>query len=226
MSGAETNEQLQGLRLLDERRRVAEACQRIGSSGLTPGAAGNVSARNGDEVVITPRGCRLNMATPEELVVVGLDGTTVEGDRTMSSEHAIHLGIYASMDVGGVVHTHSHFATVLSTVVTSVPTIHYSIAGLGDEVRVAPYATFGTEELAENVIASLEGSSAVLMRNHGAVTIGPTVEKAVERAFMLEWICSLAFHAHLYGTPSLVPPEELERVREQSRRLSYGLDQD
>ena len=214
----------QTLQRADERLRVAAVCRQIGTSGLAPGAAGNVSARAGDHAVITPRGCRLSEATSEELVVIAADGTRVDGDRTVSSEHAIHLGIYAKTDAGGVVHTHSHFATVLSTVVTTVPTIHYSIAGLGDEVRVAPYATFGSEELAENVIAGLKGSSAVLMRNHGAVTIGPTVEIAMERAFVLEWICSLAFHAHVYGNPTLVSREELARVRAQSRRLNYGLE--
>jgi L-fuculose-phosphate aldolase len=209
-----------------ERERVAAACRRIGTSGLAPGAAGNVSARVDDHAVVTPRGCRLNDATAEELVVVDLGGQLVEGDRGVTSEHAIHLGIYAGTNAGGVVHTHSHFATVLSTVVDVLPSIHYSIAGLGERVRVAPYATFGTQDLADNVLESLEGSSAVLLRNHGAVTIGPTVEVAMERAFMLEWLCSLAFHSHVYGSPSLVPDEELARVREQSRRLNYGLDGD
>jgi L-fuculose-phosphate aldolase len=207
-----------------ERERVAAASREIGISGLAPGAAGNVSARSGEHVVITPRGCRLNVATAEELVVLTSDGERVEGTRNASSEHALHLGIYAQTRAGGVVHTHSHFATVLSTLVDVLPAIHYSIAGLGGEVRVAEYATFGSEELARNVIDALDGRSAALLRNHGAVTIGSTVEHAMQRAFTLEWLCSLAFHANLYGTPSVVPAEELERVVEQSRQLEYGLE--
>lgn len=212
------------LLLADERERVAAVCRQIGRSGLVTAAAGNVSARIGDQAVITPRGCRLSVATPEEIVVLALNGEHVDGTREASSETGIHLGVYAGTDAGGVVHTHSHFATVLSTLVDAVPPIHYSIAGLGGVVRVAGYATFGSEELAEHAIAGLEGRYAVLLRNHGAVTIGPTVEIAMERAFTLEWLCSLAYHARLYGTPTLVSEEELERVREQSRRLDYGLD--
>jgi L-fuculose-phosphate aldolase len=209
--------------LSDERARVAAVCRRLGDSGLVVAAAGNVSARRGDAVVLTPRGCRLSEARPEEMVVVDLDGGRLEGNGTASSELDMHLGIYAATGAGAVVHTHSHFATVLSCVVQALPVVHYSIAGLGGSVRVARYATFGSRELAANAVEALGGSSAVLLQNHGALTVGTTVESALERALLLEWLCSVAFHAKLYGQPSLGPTDELERVVQQSRRLNYGL---
>jgi L-fuculose-phosphate aldolase len=200
------------------RERIATVCRELGTSGLVVGAAGNVSARTAEGLLITPRGCRLSHASPDQLVTVprGADPPA-----RASSEIAIHDGIYSATDAGAVVHTHSHFATILSTVVDVVPPVHYSLAGLGGEVRVARYATFGTVELARNALDALGDSSAVLLRNHGAVAFGSTVEQALERALLLEWLCSIAFHAHTYGAPRELDREELEQALEQSRRLDY-----
>jgi L-fuculose-phosphate aldolase len=206
--------------LEEHRERVAAVSRELGGSGLVVAAAGNVSARTAEGTLITPRACRLATASPDELVLVA-DPAHVPG--TASSEIAIHQGIYDATSAGAVVHTHSHFATVLSTLVDEVPPVHYSLAGLGGSVRVAAYATFGTKELADNALAALGDSSAVLLRNHGAVTYGATVEQALERTVLLEWLCSIAFHAGIYGTPHRVDDAELTRVVEQSRRLNYSL---
>jgi L-fuculose-phosphate aldolase len=202
------------------RKRVASASRELSSSGLVVAGAGNVSARMGGWMVITPRGCRLSQATPKELVEMALDGDPPAG---ASSEHALHTAIYAATKAGAVVHTHSHFATVLSATVDSVPAVHYAMVGFGGEVRVARYATFGTAELASNAAEALGDGSAVLLRNHGAVTYGSTVEHALERAVLLEWLCSVAYHASVLGRPQLVPDAELQRVAAQSRRLGYSL---
>jgi L-fuculose-phosphate aldolase len=204
----------------DLRERIARVCRELGTSGLVVGAAGNVSGRTLEGMLITPRGCRLSRCTPGELVMV-TPGAEVPAQA--SSEIAIHEGIYSATEAGAVVHTHSHFATVLSTVVDVVPPVHYSLAGLGSEVRVARYATFGTAELARNALDAMGGSSAVLLRNHGAVSFGSTVEQALERALLLEWLCSIAYHAHVYGAPRQLEREELEQALEQSRRLDYSL---
>jgi L-fuculose-phosphate aldolase len=204
------------------RERIAAVCREMGSSRLVLAGAGNVSARTTGGLLITPRGSRLAGASAEEIVFVP-DGADEADDGRVSSELAIHRSIYAATDAGAVVHTHSHFAAVLSAVVDVVPPVHYSLAGLGDEVRVARYATFGTRELAEHAVEALGANAAVLLRNHGAVTLGATVEHALERAVLLEWLCSVAYHARLYGDPRLIDAAEIGRVRDQSRRLDYSL---
>jgi L-fuculose-phosphate aldolase len=122
--------------------------------------------------------------------------------------------------VAAIVHTHAPAATALSALVDEVPAIHYQVASFGGPVAVAPYATYGTDELAANVVAALAGRSACLMANHGAVTTGPDLRTAVTRARALEWVCDVYLRAAAAGRPRLLPPEEIETV---VRKLSgYG----
>ena len=122
--------------------------------------------------------------------------------------------------VAAIVHTHAPAATALSALVDEVPAIHYQVASFGGPVAVAPYATYGTGELAANVVTALAGRSACLMANHGAVTTGPDLRTAVTRARALEWVCDVYLRAAAAGRPRLLPPEEIETV---VRKLSgYG----
>jgi L-fuculose-phosphate aldolase len=109
---------------------------------------------------------------------------------------------------------------VLSTLVDEIPAIHYVTTELGGPVRVAPYATYGTPELAAGVAAALQGRCAALMANHGAVTIATTLDHAVERAQQLEWLASVYWHAKVFGTPTLLDDEQLGAVKAQARALS------
>jgi L-fuculose-phosphate aldolase len=119
-----------------------------------------------------------------------------------------------------VVHTHSTAATVLSTLADELPPIHYLIALFGGPVRVAAYATYGTRELADNMIAALDGRTACILANHGTVTYGDTLAKAYSQALYLEWLCEVYLRASSGGSPRLLPPEEIDRVR---RKISsYG----
>ena len=113
------------------------------------GTAGNVSARAGDHVAITPTGAVLAELEPAQVSIVDLEGVLVDGDLAPTSELALHLGVYERYGAGAVVHTHSPMATALSCVLDEVPCVHYQMLLLGGAVRVAPYATFGTPELAE-----------------------------------------------------------------------------
>ena len=206
-----------------ERHALVDACARLAREGLVIGTAGNVSVRAGDRVVVTPTGCVFDDVSPEDMTVVDLDGEVVGDGAAPTSELCLHLGVYEGFDwVGAVVHTHSPMATVLSCVLDELPPIHYQMLSLGGSVRVAPYATFGSDELHALVLSALEGRTAALMQNHGALTCGPGLAGALDATFLLEWACSLYWHARAIGEPSVLSQEQLGDVMEQVSRLNYG----
>jgi L-fuculose-phosphate aldolase len=205
-----------------EREQVARACARLAAEGLVLGTAGNVSLREGDHVVVTPTGGVFGEMTAEDMAVVDMDGKLVDGPHAPTSELALHMSLYERMGAGAVVHTHAPFATALSCVVDEVPAVHYGMLQVGGSLKVAPYATFGTEELAEHVQRALEGRTACLMQNHGAVNYGHDLEYAVESALLVEWACRLYWTARAIGTPSTLSDEQMQGVAEQVMRLGYG----
>jgi len=203
------------------REAIVTACRELSRDGLVVGTAGNVSVREGDLVAVTPSGVRYAGLTPELVGVHRLDGTAVEAPLEPSSELPLHLAIYADRpQAGAVVHTHSPAATALSALVDEVPAVHYYVAMFGGPVRVAPYATYGTAELADNVVRSLDDRTGCLMGNHGAVTIGPDLQAALDKSLYLEWLCDLYLRARAAGTPRLLSPAELAAVA--GRLAAYG----
>jgi L-fuculose-phosphate aldolase len=122
---------------------------------------------------------------------------------------------------GAVVHTHSPMATAIASTRAELPAIHYAIAGLGGTVRVAPYATFGTDELAAHVTEAIRDRNAALLSNHGAVTCGPTLARALADSLLLEWLCTLYWRALQVGTPRVLTADELDDVRRQADWLGY-----
>lgn len=206
-----------------QRKDLAEACRRLAGEGLVIGTAGNLSVRTDDGVAVTPTGCVLSNVEPDAMAVVDLDGRRQEGELAPTSELGLHLGVYREVDwVRAVVHTHSPMATAVGCVLSELPPIHYQMLSLGGSVRVAPYATFGSDELHAHVLEALSGRTAVLMQNHGALTCGATLEAAVEAAFLLEWACGLYWHAAQIGEPSVLTDEQLADVGAQVARLGYG----
>lgn len=209
---------------LQDRVTLAEAARDVAASGLVVGASGNLGVRSGEHLLITPRGSRLKAINPPDCVCVALADGSVSPDHATdsapSSELPLHLAVYAAApETKAIVHTHSHFATVLSTLVEEIPPVHYVTTEFGGPVRVAPYATYGSVELAKGVAAALAGRSAALMANHGAVTIAATLDQAVERARQLEWLASVYWHARVFGTPALLGDEQLSAVDMQDRAL-------
>jgi L-fuculose-phosphate aldolase len=205
------------------RQAIVTTCQELSRAGLVVGTAGNVSVREGDLVAVTPSGVRYAGLTPELVGVhrldgtgldgTGLDGTGVEAPLAPTSELPLHLAIYrARPEAGAIVHTHSPAATALSTLVDEVPAVHYYAAMFGGPVPVAPYATYGTEELARNVVRALHDRTACLMGNHGAVAIGPDLTTAHAKSVYLEWLCDVYLRAASAGTPRLLPPAEIAAV--------------
>ena len=206
-----------------ERERVAAAARRLAADRWVAGTAGNVSARAGDLVAVTPTGAWLEDVAPEQVAVVDLAGEQVDGELAPSSELGLHLGIYRRREAGAVVHGHPRFATALGCVIDELPVVHYQMLCLGGAVRVAPYATFGTPELAELTLEALEGRSAALMANHGAIVYGADLDTALHQALLLEWSCELYWRACAIGTPrTLGRSEQLAFVETVSRR-GYGI---
>jgi L-fuculose-phosphate aldolase len=200
--------------LAGERELIAEFGRRMTRDRLVVGTAGNLSIRVGDRLAVTPSGHAYDTLTPELVCVRHLDGSPVEGELAPTSELPFHQLIYRHTDAAAVVHTHSTAATVVSTVVEELPCIHYILAVMGGPIRVAPYATFGTRELADNVLAAIEGRSGVLLANHGAIAYGPTIEVAYDRALYLEWVAEVWLRAHaLPGfTPRILQEADMAAV--------------
>jgi L-fuculose-phosphate aldolase len=209
-------------RLDDARSAVANASRRLASEGLLIGTSGNVSVRVDRHVAVTATGADLSRVTPAEVTVVDLAGRVVAGELEPTSEIDLHLGVYARHDARAVVHTHAPAATALSCVLAELPCIHYQQLMLGGPVRVAPYATFGTPELAASVVEALTGRSAALMANHGSVTTGAGLDKAVENALLLEWLCTVYQSASALGAPRVLDDEQQAAVITAAIDRKYG----
>ncbi len=193
-----------------ERRDVVETCLFMQSSGLIVGTAGNVSIRVDDKVAISPSGVPYETMTAEDVVVFSMDGERVDGILEPSSELPLHLSVYRETAAKAVTHNHAPASTALGLVVDEIPPSHYYSAMLGGIIRVAPYAEFGTDELARNVTEALKDRSGALMKNHGAITIGPTVKKAAGLLPILEYVCEIHLRAMATGAPiALLSPEQM-----------------
>ncbi|EEZ79372.1 putative L-ribulose-5-phosphate 4-epimerase [Actinomyces sp. oral taxon 848 str. F0332] len=193
-----------------ERRDVVETCLFMQSNGLIVGTAGNVSIRVDDKIAISPSGVPYETMTAEDVVVFSMDGERVDGVLEPSSELPLHLSVYRETAAKAITHNHAPASTALGLVVDEIPPSHYYSAMLGGIIRVAPYAEFGTDELARNVTDALKGRSGALMKNHGAITIGPTVKKAAGLLPILEYVCEIHLRAMATGAPvALLSPEQM-----------------
>jgi L-fuculose-phosphate aldolase len=172
--------------------------------------------------VLTPTGGVLGELTAEMMSVVDLDGNHVDGDLAPTSEVPLHLGIYRTTDATAIAHAHALASTAVSCTCDELPAIHYTILQLGGAVRVAPYATFGSDELAANVTAALQGRNAALMQNHGSVAYGRTIEEACDRLEALEWHAELYSRAVALGKPRVLSDGELEAVILAALQKGYG----
>jgi L-fuculose-phosphate aldolase len=207
--------------LAQEREALAAAGRRLAARGLVIGTSGNLSARSGDLVAVTPTGAVISELTAQQLTVISLDGgEVVEGELEPTSEVPMHLAIYRATSAAAVTHTHASTTTAIGLVCDEIPLIHYTMLGLGGPVRVAPYATYGTQELAEHVVKALSGRQAALMRNHGSIALGSSVAKSVDNLELAEWCAetymravtlSAALHGPLCAEGGLAPRELTEQ---------------
>jgi len=199
-----------------QRAEVAETALGLLTTGLIVNTSGNVSIRVGEHVVITPSGRDYKSLTPRDIAVVDLKGNVIDGEMLPSSETPLHMSVYASnQEVGAIVHAHSIYATAISTVLDLLPTIHYQMVDLGGAVPVAPYRTFGTDELAEVTSQALLGRSAVIMKNHGSLTTADTIDKALGRCVTLEWCSKVYLKALSAGSPNILSDDEMALAKKQ-----------
>ena len=189
------------------RRAVLDTALEMSRRGLSPGRSGNVSARFGAGMLITPSGMAYEALQPSDIVLVDGDGAVLGEQRQPSSEWRFHLFAYdARPDRHAIVHTHSMHATVLACLKKSIPAFHYMVAAAGgSDIPVVPYATFGTDELGGHVAKGLKERDAVLMASHGQIAIGETLASALELAFELETLAEQYYKVLLLGGAKFSP---------------------
>lgn len=210
------------LLLGEEREAVAGASRHLAEQGLVIGTAGNISARSGDLVAVTPTGSDLATVTAEMVTVIDLDGEVVDGDLAPTSEVPLHTGIYAATNAKAITHAHAMASTALSCTHDELPPLHYSCLGLGGAPRTAAYATFGSQELADNVVKALEGRNAAMMQNHGSIAYGNKMTEAVERLELLEWLAELYWRSASLGTPRVLTDKDFEAIIMSAMERGYG----
>ena len=199
----------------EARDEVSRYGQELLSRNLTRGTGGNISRVTDDgNVAISPTGVQYGDISPEDVPIIGLDGEVVRGTYEPSVESPMHTMVYRERDdVEAIVHTHSTYASTFACLGEPIPPTHYLIACVGDEIPVAGYATFGTEELGELVVDALgNGYRACLLRNHGVLAVGESLQEALENALVVEFCAQIHYQATLLGNPVRLPPEELARL--------------
>ena len=200
---------------------IIEACKAMNRSGINQGTSGNISVRQGAGLLITPTSLPYDQMQPADIVWLGFDGT-VAGTRQPSSEWRFHLDIMrAKPEVGAVVHAHPTACTTLSIMGKGIPPLHYMIAICGGhDIRCAPYATFGTEELSRYALSALEGRSACLLGHHGMIATGASLDQALWRAIEVETLAKQYLGCLPFGEPPLLSEDEIAKVIK--KMASYG----
>ena len=192
--------------------------RRLLSDRLTTGTGGNLSLadRAGKRIFITPSGLPYDQLAADQVSVINFAGRLLQGEKP-SSEWQLHLEIYqARPEINAVVHTHSPFATTFAVLNRPIPACHYLVGvGGGDEIRVAPYATFGTPELARVTAKALGGDNCILMANHGLIAVGENLTDAYHAALYIEETAELCWRAQVLGEPVILSAAEMEKARER-----------
>lgn len=210
---------------IELRKAIIAKCRWMNDEGLNQGTSGNISARFKDRMLITPSATPYAEMEPEMIASMPIEGDygTWAGPLKPSTEWRFHLDIMkARPDAGAIVHTHATYSTILAIANKPIPACHYMVAAFGGvDVRCAPYATYGTKALSDYALAALEGRNGCLLANHGMITVGSSLDKAMWLAHELETLARQYFHALLIGGPVILPDAEIARVLESFK--SYGL---
>ena len=203
------------------RRKVIATAMRMNNLGINQGKSGNVSARTATGFLVTPTGIPYEDTQPEQIVAMRMDGTH-DGAILPSSEWRFHRDNYAAReDVTAIVHTHSVFATTLACLNRPIPAFHYMVAVAGGtDIRCAPYATFGTQELSDHAVAALRDRKACLLAQHGLITTGASLENALALAVEVESLSRMYWQALQIGEPATLSETEMKVVLDKFR--TYG----
>ncbi|MFD0714176.1 class II aldolase/adducin family protein [Paenibacillus sp. GCM10027626] len=191
--------------------------KKLYSLGLVSGTSGNISFRDAEKATmwITPSALPYDVMTVEDLVEIDLaTGETVTGHRKPSSEKPMHQSIYNRREnIGAIVHTHSTYATMFACAGMEIPPVHYLLADIGDSVPIAPYATYGSEELAQYAVEAMDNANGTLLQNHGVIAVGSDLLSAFQRAEIIENMAQLAWGASALGSLKLLSDKQMAEAR-------------
>ncbi len=205
------------------KEKVYEAHMILERYGLVPYTSGNVSFRVNSHVIIKPSGVPYSVLKPKDMVVVDLDGNVVEGDKKPSIDTATHLYLYRNLDwARSIIHTHSTFATIWAVLEKPIPVLCTAHADVfGEEIPITEYAPVGSEAIGKAVIKVIGRSGTVLLRKHGVMVVGNSLEDAIKKAIFLEEVAKIAYYASILGKPIPLDLSEIEKLYNQYH-TKYG----
>ena len=210
--------------MMQEKEQVVRYGKKLIDRRLTTGSGGNISVCNREKnlVAISPSGLDYYETTPEDIVILDIDGNLVEGKHRPSSEAGMHLAFYKNRaDVSGIVHTHSKFATAIACMGWELPAVHYLIGMAGHRVKCTGYATYGSDELAKKALETIGDSNAVLLANHGLIALGEDVDRAFSTAEHLEFVSEVYYLTKTLGTPNILSDENMDEVMKKFGTYRY-----
>ncbi|CAI3940361.1 5-methylthioribulose/5-deoxyribulose/Fuculose 1-phosphate aldolase (methionine salvage [Commensalibacter communis] len=208
---------------LEKRCAIIEACLEMNRLGINQGTSGNISVRHEDYLLITPTSVPYKQLKPKSIVRMEMDGS-VKGSLKPSSEWRFHLDILnARPEVNAVVHAHPTYSTIISIMGLDIPAIHYMIAVAGgDNIRCAPYETFGTEALSHQALKALAGRKACLLEHHGIIAVGANLSKALWLAVEVETLAK-QFHGVLQlGKPRVLSHDQIDAIVEKISNYGHA----
>ncbi|MEA3358979.1 MAG: L-fuculose-phosphate aldolase [Thermodesulfobacteriota bacterium] len=209
--------------LREERNEIVRFGGKLVSSKLTTGTGGNLSLFNRREglIAISPSGIDYLEMRIEDIVLLDIDGEIIEGSRRPSSESNFHTMLYQKRkDINAIIHTHSIYATTIACLNWEIPAVHYLVGFSGNKVPVAPYATFGTKKLADNISKTIGNYNAVLLANHGLITIGVDLSSTFYIAEEIELVAQIYYQSRCIGKPAILSDKEMDKVIKKFK--AYG----
>lgn len=212
------------MRMLKERELVVKYGKKLITSNLTTGSGGNISIYNKELglVAISPSGMDYFEIQIEDVIIIDLDGNIVEGTLKPSSETEMHLIFYKNReDANAIVHTHSKFATAIACMGWDLEPVHYLIGLAGHDIKCAKYATYGSQELAGNALEAIGDRNAVLLENHGLITLGVDIGVAFTIAEHLEFVSEIYCITKSLGEPKILSNLQMDDVMKKFNTYRY-----
>lgn len=209
--------------LARERKLIVQYGKKLIEAGLTKGTGGNISIYNREKrlMAISPSGIDYFETRPEDVVIMDLQGNIIDGKKKPSSEYSMHKIFYEKKDdIKAVVHTHSTYATAIACLNWEIPAVHYLVGFSGNKVPIAEYATFGTEELANNAYQAIQNYRAVLLANHGLLAVGNNIATAFATAEEIEFTAKLYYLTKSIGNPKILSDDEMNIIAKKFK--TYG----
>lgn len=213
------------MKMIKERKLLVEYGKKMLTGGLTTGSGGNISIYNRDLslIAITPSGLEYFKTRTEDILIIDINGNIIEGSLKSSSETGMHLELYKNReDASAIVHTHSKYATTVSCMGWDLEAVHYLIGLAGRTIKCAKYATYGSQELAENALSAIEGRNAALLQNHGLIALSSDIEKAFSIAEHLEFVSEIYCITKSLGEPNILTKDQMDEVMKKFKTYRYN----